>query len=209
MRILILVLPALIAQAQETREQRLDAAAKAHDQGRYAEAERLLRAVVAESEEPDPRDLVLLGDALRAQGPGAGASPVYRRALEALEKTLGDAHPDLIPAITRLARSEARAAPIEAEALLKRALAIREKLAASAMDPALAEPVEQLGLFYQMTARYTQAQDALLRSLAIRERALGAEHGDLAAHYHRLAAVFASQKKDSEAEFFHQRAVQI
>ena len=73
----------------------------------------------------------------------------------------------------------ARAAWSEAEPLLRRALAIRERTLGPE-HPDFATALNHLGLLYQVTGRYAEAEPLHKRAIAIRERALGPEHPDLA-----------------------------
>ena len=57
--------------------------------------------------------------------------------------------------------------------------------------------------------RYAQAQPFLEKSLAIREKALGAEHPDVAASLNNLAALYDAQGQYGKAEPLYERALQI
>jgi len=57
--------------------------------------------------------------------------------------------------------------------------------------------------------RYAQAQPFLEKSLAIREKALGAEHPDVAASLNNLAALYDTQGQYGKAEPLYQRALTI
>jgi len=57
--------------------------------------------------------------------------------------------------------------------------------------------------------RYSEAEPLLQRALAIREKALGPEHPDVAASLNNLAALYDAQGQYAEAEPLYQRALAI
>jgi tetratricopeptide (TPR) repeat protein len=57
--------------------------------------------------------------------------------------------------------------------------------------------------------QYSQAEPLFWRSLAIRERALGSEHPDVARSLKNLAAISLQQRDHAEAEALYRRAVTI
>jgi tetratricopeptide (TPR) repeat protein len=81
-------------------------------------------------------------------------------------------------------RDEGRYA--EAEQLLKRAAAIREKTLGPD-DPDLAESLNYLAAVYQAQGRYAKAEPLYKRALAINEKALGPDHSDVATILNNLA----------------------
>ncbi len=107
---------------------------EALDQGRYAEAEKLLLAAVGEAESFGPQD-VRLGASLNslallynAQGKYAEAEPLFKRSLSIWEKALGPDHPNVATTLENYAgllRETAREG--EADKLEARAKAIRSK----------------------------------------------------------------------------------
>ncbi len=66
----------------------------------------------------------------------------------------------------------------KAEVLMLEVVAEAEKL--GAQDPRLATPLANLGSFYAGRKRYAEAEPLLRRALAIREKALGPDHPDVA-----------------------------
>ena len=66
----------------------------------------------------------------------------------------------------------------QAEALFKRALAIREK--AKGADRALATALDNLAAVYKAQGRYAEAEPLQKRAVAIDEKVLGPDNSDLA-----------------------------
>ena len=123
------------ASAQQTRWEKLtDAGVKAYQEGRYAEAEKLLSDALKEAEKLGPNDPRLaaslnnLAAIYDAQGKYAEAEPLYKRSLAIREKALGPDHPDVATTLENYAdlmRKTGREA--EAEKMKVRATAIREQ----------------------------------------------------------------------------------
>ena len=127
------------AACQRTRWESNNAAGvKALQQGRYADAEKLLLAAVEEAEGFGPQDPRLatslnnMAELYRAQGKYAEAEPLYKRSLAIREKTLGPEHPDVAQglenyaALLRKTNREAEAVGMEARAKVIRAKHARE-----------------------------------------------------------------------------------
>jgi tetratricopeptide (TPR) repeat protein len=92
----------------------------------------------------------------------------------------------LVASLDNLARVYwAQGAYVEAEPLLKRALAIGENILGSE-HPDLASGLHNLATLYRDQRAYAKAEPVLKRALAIEERALGPEHPDLASGLHNL-----------------------
>lgn len=111
-----------------------DAGFKAHEEGRYVEAERLFLAALREAEGFGAEDsrlamsLNLLGVVYDKLGSYAKAEPLYKRAIAIWEKAGGPEDPGLATSLNNLAELYRQQRKYtEAEALQKRALAIREK----------------------------------------------------------------------------------
>jgi tetratricopeptide (TPR) repeat protein len=73
----------------------------------------------------------------------------------------------------------------EAEALYKRALAIREQVL-GASHPDVAQTLHNLANVYQLQGKYGQAEGLSKRALVIREQVLGANHPDVASTLNNL-----------------------
>jgi CHAT domain-containing protein/Tfp pilus assembly protein PilF len=95
----------------------------------------------------------------------------------------------------------------EAEPLLKRALAIDERV--SGPDhPEVASDLSSLALLYHVQERYPEAESLYRRALDIRERALG-DHPDTALTLGNLASLMAEQGRLDEAEPLLRRALAV
>ena len=85
-----------------------------YDQGRYAEAEPLLKSALAIREKalgPDDRDVAMsvntLATLYQAQGRYGKAEPLYNRVLTIREKALGPDHPNVAQSLNNLGISPA------------------------------------------------------------------------------------------------------
>ena len=96
----------------------------------------------------------------------------------------------------------------EAEPMLRRALAIREK-ALAPNDPSLALSLNNLAELYRAQGRYDVAEPLHKRALAIRERARAPNNPDLAQSLNNLALLYQDQGRYPEAEPLHKRALAI
>jgi serine/threonine-protein kinase len=96
----------------------------------------------------------------------------------------------------------------EAQALLERALALRERRRGPD-HPEVAETLETLGNVLADQGRYPEAQAALERALAIRERESGPRHPRTGAVLNDLAMVLRDQGRHAEALPLMERALAI
>ena len=95
-----------------------------------------------------------------------------------------------------------------AEALHKRALAIREKaLGPDHADVALS--LNNLAALYVAQGRYAEAEPLYKRSLAIQEKALGPDHPDVGTSLNNLAGLYTAQGRYGEAEVLEKRSLAI
>jgi tetratricopeptide (TPR) repeat protein len=62
---------------------------------------------------------------------------------------------------------------------------------------------------YNNQGKYQEAEQLSLRSLAIREKALGRDHPDVAQSLNNLASLYSNQGKFKEAEPLYKRALAI
>ena len=69
--------------------------------------------------------------------------------------------------------------------------------------------LNNLAGLYKSTGRYAQAEPLYVRSLAIREQQLGADHPDTAQSLNNLAALYKSMGRYAEAEPRYLRALKI
>ncbi len=79
---------------------------------------------------------------------------------------------------------------------------------ASGQSSELMEAHKSYKTLYQQ-GRYAEAEPLYQRSLAIREKALGPEHSDVAQSLNNLAALYDAQGRYADAEPLHKRALAI
>jgi len=139
----------------------------------------------------------------------AEAEALHRRAL-AIWEALGPDNPDTATSLNNLGvllRFQGRYYG-EAEALLLRALAIREaELGPNHPDTAIS--LNNLALLLQAQGRYGEAEPQLRRALAIREATLRSDHPDIVFTLNDLAGVLRAQGRFEEAEQLLLRALAI
>jgi tetratricopeptide (TPR) repeat protein len=97
---------------------------------------------------------------------------------------------------------------VQAEPLLKRAQAIREKVLVSA-HPDTARTLNDLGALYLTQGIYKQAKPHLQQALDIRQKKLGLDHPDTATSLHNLAELYNAEGNYLLAEEFYQSALHI
>jgi len=155
-------------------------------QGQYAEAEPLYKRSLAIREKafgPDHPDVALslnnLALLYHSQGKYTQAEPLYKRALAIYEKALGLDHPDVASSLNNLAGCT----------IPRRVRAGRAALQTRAGDPGegprpessdVATSLNNLAALYDSQGQYAQAEPLYKRSLAIREKAFGPDHPDVA-----------------------------
>ena len=96
----------------------------------------------------------------------------------------------------------------EAESLLKRGLAIREK-ALGPEHPDVAGSLNNLAALYDAQGKYTEAEPLVKRALAIAEKALGPDHPHVATALENYAALLRKTGRDNEAAKLEARAKAI
>jgi len=101
-----------------------------------------------------------------------------------------------------------RAAYLEAEKLLRWALAIREGQLRPD-HPDIATSLNNLALLLETQKKYEDAEPLHRRALAIREGLLGSDHPETAESLNNLAALLYAQGKHGEAEPLYRRALAI
>jgi tetratricopeptide (TPR) repeat protein len=187
-----------------------------HAQGRYAEAETLVRRALAirlkalgEGHPDTAASYNRLAANLHAQGRYAEAETLVRRALAIRLKALGEDHPDTGRAYQGLAVSLlGQGKYAEAETLFRRALAIYLKaLGEDHLDIALSYNNLAVNQFEQ--GKYAEVEALRRKALAIRLKALGEDHPATALTYNNLAVHLEWQGKYAEAETLLRRALAI
>ncbi len=96
----------------------------------------------------------------------------------------------------------------DAEALHKRALAIREK-ALSHDHPEVARTLNNLAVVYEKQGKHVEAEGLYKRALAIWEKTLGQDHPNVAWALNNLAVVYEKQGKHADAEGLFKRTLAI
>jgi tetratricopeptide (TPR) repeat protein/transcriptional regulator with XRE-family HTH domain len=143
------------------------------------------------------------------RGQYRGAEPLYLRALQIQEQTLGSTHPAVASTLAGLAhlyRVEGNYA--QAEPLYLRALQIQEQ-ALGPTHPAVASSLNGLANLYSDQGKYPEVEALRVRTLRIWEQALGPDHPYVAASLNNLAIHYRDQGKYGEAEVLCQRALHI
>jgi CHAT domain-containing protein/Tfp pilus assembly protein PilF len=146
---------------------------------------------------------------LYQQGNYAEAEPLFQRALQISEQSLGSTHPAVATLLNNLAmvyldqRNYA-----EAEPLFQRALQISEQSLGST-HPEVATSLNNLALLYSDQGNYAEAEPLFQRALQIREQNLGSTHPDVALALNNLAMIYHEQGNYTAAEPLYQRALQI
>jgi tetratricopeptide (TPR) repeat protein len=152
-------------------------------QGRYQEAEPLLRRALALDEALVGADHTQLATRLNNLAQLfqdtdrlGEAELLMRRALEIWERTLGPRHPHVATALNNLAQLlQATVRQWDAEPMMRRALAIDEA-AFGPEHPHVARDLNNLALFLQDTSRRSEAEPLMRRALALFETILGPGH---------------------------------
>ncbi|MGD9683550.1 MAG: tetratricopeptide repeat protein [Candidatus Obscuribacterales bacterium] len=184
--------------------------------GRPAEAEPLLRRVLAIQERLLPADsletartLSNLSECLRQQGKLEEAEKLIRRSLPIVEKQLGSddlAASVVLNNLSMILLDQCRYD--EAEELMKRSLAIRQTRL-GAEDKAVATVLNNLATLNYRQGRYNEAESLFRRALAIWEKTPGKDHPDYALGLSNLAAVLRDQGNLEQAEKLYRQALAI
>lgn len=178
-------------------------------EGRYGEALALVKELTGDDARPAVRASALntVGIALEGQGRYREAEAAYRKSLEIRKKRPG--HPDMATGEYNLGMIlllQGRDA--EAEPLLRRALAHREKLL-PAGHPQIAESLNGMGLLYRTQGRNGLAEGCWRDALGILERVFGPESTVVASMVNNLAGAKFDQGRYDEAERLLLRSLAI
>jgi tetratricopeptide (TPR) repeat protein len=134
---------------------------------------------------------------------------LYARIREIRQNRMDVEHPDALALGDEFAELLRNILPLEAEALLRHNLVTRE----ATLDhshPIVANTPLNLGRLYATSlGRYADAEALYLRALAIREKVLGYEHGDVAATLERLIELYQAQLRYEETDTLYRRALAI
>ena len=149
------------------------------------------------------------GQTLYEAGRYEQAIPLWRKALELVEREFGLDHPTTATLLNNLAELySAQGRYAEAEPLYQRALAVWEK-ALGPNDPLGATSLNNLAGLYHALARYGEVEPLYQRALAIREKALGPDHPDVAQSLNDLAGFYRTQRRYANSEPLYKRALTI
>ncbi len=151
-----------------------------------------------------------LGTALRGVGNLVDAERAHRRELALLEKQLGPDDPEVAGVLDELGTDERDQKKLDrALATFQRALAIR-KGAKAGVDPRdLGQSWFNVGETERQRRRFKQAADALGRSRALLEKALGAGHPEVATVLLAQGELALDRGKPAEAIAPLERALEI
>src|SRR5690349_9964417 len=186
------------------------------EQGRYRDAESLLRRAVAVSETQTDADAATLTLGLAAlaynqvnQGKLVEAEALYARALPIAETALGADHASVAEMIDGFAEVHRRSGRFrEAESLQRRALASRERTL-GAEHAKVAQSLNNLALIYTDEQRYAEAEPVFERALSVAEKAYGHAHPHTATILGNFGDALAQQRRVSAAEPMFKRSLAI
>ncbi|OYT73346.1 MAG: kinesin [Chloracidobacterium sp. CP2_5A] len=152
--------------------------------------------------------LVQKAEALVQAGKYDAALQAGQEAVAASEANPGVDPPLAARAYSALGQAQAYKQMPEAEATLKRALALRE---AHFGDERLevAQSLASLAFFYRLRGNYQAAEPLYQRALTITERVCGPEHPDLAATLNNTALFYKTRGDYAAAEPLYRRALAI
>ncbi len=137
------------------------------------------------------------------------AEPLYRHAVDILEKVLGPDHADVAASLNGLAEVyRALGKYHEAETLMKRCLAIWEK-AFGSNDHMMAVALQNLAKLYKDQGKYPEAEQHAVRSLAIQQSILGPDDLDIANISGVLAEIYRYKSEFAKADSLRKRALAI
>jgi tetratricopeptide (TPR) repeat protein len=187
-----------------------------HGQAKYAEAEPLLRKVLAVYEEvlgprhPDTaQSYNNLAYNLKAQGRAKEAEPLYRKALAVCEEVLGASHPDTALSYNNLAANlQAQGRSKDAEPLFHKALTAHEQVLGP-RHPATAQSYNNLAYNLEAQGRSKEAEPLYRKALAVFEEVLGPRHPRTAQGYNNLAHNLDAQGRSKEAEPLLRQALAV
>ena len=144
-----------------------------------------------------------------ARGAYADAAPLYERALQIREATLGTAHPDIARTLHNLARlyreqgAHARAAPLYERALRMYETTVRGD------DRRVATSLHNLATVYHAQGEVSRAVPFCERALRMREAVLGTDHPDVATTLNDLATLYLDLGMYGRAMPLYERALHI
>ena len=176
--------------------------------GRYPDAASWYKKALALRPD-DPNIMIDAAVSSRYAGEHEAAEPLYRRALEIQQRTLGPEHEAVGVSLDNLATLyRAQGKLDEAEPLALRALGILEK-ALGPDDPDVATTCNNLASLYQAQGKLERAGPFFLRALSIQEKHHGPDHPEVAIVLNNLGLLRQTEGKLDEAESLYRRALTI
>jgi eukaryotic-like serine/threonine-protein kinase len=187
----------------------------ATEQGKFGEAEALTREALAasvrrfgagsaEASQRTTRLAVLLHNRGRLDE----SIEVQKRAL-AIADALGPPDESYLTGLNNLGSLYLDSGRLkEAEPVIRRTLALREKLLGPE-DPLVAQSLSNLALLMMNTERVAEAKPLIERAVAIREKVLGPEHPNLVWSLRLLGEVYRAQKSYDRALAIFERCLRI
>lgn len=137
------------------------------------------------------------------------AEPLFERAIQIGERTLGAEHLLVAEALYGLANlHQEQGKYAKAEPLFERVLSIRKQTLA-AHHPLVATSLNMLGYCYFRRGKYEQAEMCYQRALHIREEVVDPGHPDIASSLYNLGTLHWRQGKYEQAESLLRRALHI
>ena len=191
------------------------AGSDAVQQGRYEEAESLLRAAIAQAEKfgsLDPRladSLNQLAILYATQRKFTQAEPLFQRSLGVSVAALGPDHPDVAIVLRNMGILKASMRNYaEADVLLSRSLSLTNR-ALGQEHPVVAVTMRTIAVCQAVQGHYGEAERFIRRSLEISEKTLGSEHPEVAASLDVFAQVLRTVHRDHEAHQLETQAQEI
>lgn len=143
------------------------------------------------------------GSRSNAQTPGAASSNEHTKGLESGDQT------EVASAMQNAARQYGeRGEHAQAEALFKRALAIRENTL-GLEHPEVAAALNDLALTYMKQGQCEMAEPLFKRAMAIIEKSLGPDHLEMARTLNNFALTYMKQRQYTQAEPLYIRSLPI
>ena len=200
----------------DVAEARLDLARLRYEQGRYTDAETLLRESLSAHEALRGREnfdtarvMNDLGAVLRAQGRLEEAEELHRRALSIRTQENGAESLLVAESLNNLAGVLAERGDLTgAVESARRALEIRRKLYPP-KHPLVYQSVSNLGVMVGRSGEYAGAEALLREALDLERQVLDEDHPDIARTLSSLGAMVLFQSRPAEAEPMFREALRI
>ena len=156
----------------------------------------------------DPTALNNTGVSLMKAGDYASAEPLYRRAVEITEKTLGLDHPDVAMSLNNLAELLRKKATTRGPSRCSGRL-WRSREGAGTGSPRCSEEPQQPRRAASERRGLRGSRAAYRRALAINEAALGPNHPEVATNLNNLAGLLREERDYAGAEPLYRRSLAI